>query len=61
MAKTQTMCPRCHQPVLVDMRQLFDLNTDPQAKQILLSGTYNVVRCQSCGYQGTVPSPLGVS
>jgi hypothetical protein len=58
MAKTQTMCPRCHQPVLVDMRQLFDLNGDPQAKQILLSGNYNVVRCQSCGYQGTVPSPL---
>jgi len=58
MAKSQTMCPRCHQPVLVEMRQLFDLNTDPQAKQILLSGNYNVVRCQSCGYQGTVPSPL---
>lgn len=58
MAKTQTMCPRCHQPVLVEMRQLFDLNGDPQAKQILLSGNYNLVRCQSCGYQGTVPSPL---
>ncbi len=58
MAKTQTMCPRCHQPVLVDMRQLFDINTDPQSKQILLSGNYNVVRCQSCGYQGTVPAPL---
>ncbi len=58
MAKTQTMCPRCHQPVIVEMRQLFDLNTDPQAKQILLSGAYNLVQCQSCGYQGTVPSPI---
>ncbi|GAP20232.1 CpXC domain-containing protein [Leptolinea tardivitalis] len=58
MAKTQTMCPRCHQPALVDMRQLFDLNTDPQAKQILLSGNYNIVHCQNCGYQGAVPSPL---
>ncbi|NMB55786.1 MAG: hypothetical protein GYA15_13915 [Leptolinea sp.] len=58
MAKTQTMCPRCHQPVLVEMRQLFDLNGDPQAKQILLSGNYNLVRCQSCGYQGVIPSPL---
>lgn len=58
MAKTQTMCPRCHQPTLVDMRQLFDLNTDPQAKQILLSGNYNIVHCQNCGYQGAVPSPL---
>jgi hypothetical protein len=58
MAKTQTMCPRCRQPVLVEMRQLFDLNTDPQAKQILLSGSYNIVQCQSCGYQGTLPTPL---
>jgi hypothetical protein len=58
MAKTQTMCPRCHQPVVVDMRQLFDLNTDPQAKQIILSGAYNLVRCPSCGYQGSIPSPL---
>jgi hypothetical protein len=58
MAKTQTMCPRCRQPVLVEMRQLFDLNTDPQAKQILFSGAYNIVQCQSCGYQGTLPTPL---
>lgn len=58
MAKTQTMCPRCRQPVLVEMRQLFDLNTDPQAKQTLLSGAYNVVQCASCGFQGTIPSQL---
>lgn len=58
MAKTQTMCPRCHQPVIVEMRQLFDLNTDPQAKQILLSGAFNIVQCQSCGHQGTIPSPI---
>ncbi|BCY19251.1 MAG: hypothetical protein GYA12_12695 [Chloroflexi bacterium] len=58
MAKSQTMCPRCHQPVLVEMRQLFDQNTDPQAKQTLLSGNFNIVQCPACGYQGTVPSPL---
>ncbi|MEI8132697.1 MAG: CpXC domain-containing protein, partial [Leptolinea sp.] len=58
MAKTQTMCPRCRQPVLVEMRQLFDLNTDSQAKQILLSGSYNIVQCPSCKYQGTSPSQL---
>jgi hypothetical protein len=58
MAKSQTMCPRCHQPVLVEMRQLFDLNSDPQAKQILLSGNFNIVQCPACGYQGTIPSPL---
>jgi hypothetical protein len=58
MAKTQTMCPRCRQPVLVEIRQLFDLNTDPQAKQIFLSGAYNIVQCQSCGYQGSLPSQL---
>ncbi len=58
MAKSQTMCPRCHQPVLVEMRQLFDQNTDPQAKQSLLSGNFNIVQCPACGYQGAVPSPL---
>jgi hypothetical protein len=33
MAKTQTSCPRCRQPVITDIEQLFDLNTDPTAKQ----------------------------
>lgn len=58
MAKTQTSCPRCKQPVLVEMEQLFDAGADPEAKQRLLSGQYNLVQCQSCGYVGNLSTPL---
>ena len=36
MSKTQTICPRCKQPIVAEVEQVFDLNTDPQAKQRLL-------------------------
>ena len=49
MPQTTTHCPRCRQPVVADIEQLFDMNTDPRAKQRLLSGSANFVRCQSCG------------
>lgn len=58
MPKTQTNCPRCRQPAVVEIEQLFDLNTDPQAKQKLLGGTVNALACQSCGYQGPVATPM---
>lgn len=58
MAQTRTSCPRCHQPVLVEMEQLFDVGTDPQAKQRILSGQINLIQCQSCGYQGPLAVPI---
>lgn len=58
MPRTQTTCPRCRQPVLVDVEQLFDQNTNPQAKQQLLSGQFNTIRCQNCGYEGTMSTPI---
>lgn len=58
MTKTQTICPRCKQPILVDMQQVFDQNTDPQAKNRLLSNAANIAHCQSCGYAGQVPTPI---
>ncbi len=56
--KLQTSCPNCRQPVIVEVEQLFDLNEDPQAKQRLLSGAANLLRCPHCGYQGTYSTPL---
>ncbi len=50
MPQTQTSCPRCRQPVVADITQLFDMNQDPTAKQKLLSGAFNLIQCQSCGY-----------
>ncbi len=58
MPKTATSCPRCRQPVVVDVEQLFDISSDPQAKQRLLSGNYNLIQCQNCGYQGNLAAPL---
>lgn len=58
MPQTTTLCPRCRQPVAVDVEQLFDMNVDPKAKQKLLSGNFNVIRCPSCGYEGVLSTPM---
>ncbi len=58
MPQTRTSCPRCRQPVLVDVTQLFDVNVDPKAKQLLLSGGYNLIHCQNCGYDGNLSTPI---
>lgn len=54
MPKTQVNCPNCHQPVIADIQQLYDLSVDPDAKQKLLAGAYNLIHCQNCGYQGNL-------
>jgi hypothetical protein len=38
MPKMQISCPNCRQPVAADIDQVFDLGTDPSAKQRILSG-----------------------
>jgi hypothetical protein len=58
MAKTQTACPQCRQPVLVEVEQVFDLAKDPLAKQKLLSNQANFVQCSACGYQGILGVPF---
>jgi len=58
MPRIQTTCPRCHQPLVADVQQLFDMTTDPTAKQRLLSRSTNVTHCQSCGYEGLVSVPV---
>ncbi|MFQ5616568.1 MAG: CpXC domain-containing protein [Anaerolineales bacterium] len=56
--KTQTICPNCRQPVIIEVEQLFDLNGDPQAKQRLLSGAANLLQCPHCGFQGPYSTPI---
>ena len=58
MPKTTVTCPRCHQPTIAEVEQLFDMNVDPTAKQRLLSGATNVMLCPSCGYQGPISKPI---
>ena len=58
MPQTQTSCPKCRQPVLVEVQQSFDTSEDPLAKQKLLSNAVNVLHCPSCGYQGMLAVPI---
>lgn len=58
MPRIQTTCPRCHQPMVAEVQQLFDVTTDPTAKQKLLSRGTNVARCQACGYEGLMATPV---
>ena len=58
MPKTRINCPNCHQPIVADVEQLFDVGEDPAAKQRLLSGVTNVIRCPNCGFQGNLATPI---
>jgi hypothetical protein len=58
MAKTTISCPQCKQPVIVEITRLFDVAENPQAKQILLSGAYNLMSCPNCGFRGQAPTPI---
>ena len=58
MAKTTISCPQCRQPIAADITRLFDVAENPQVKQILLSGAYNLVQCPNCGYRGQAPTPI---
>jgi hypothetical protein len=58
MAQTTTPCPRCHQQMIADVQQVFDLFQDPAAKERLLSGQVNIAVCPSCGYQSAVGVPV---
>ena len=56
--KTQISCPRCRKPVVAQIEQLFDITSDPGAKQRLLGSVSNFAVCQSCGYNGPLATPI---
>ncbi len=56
--KTQISCPRCRQPVVAQIEQLFDVTSDPAAKQRMLGGVSNYAVCQACGYNGPLTTPI---
>ena len=58
MAKIQTTCPNCSQPLVADIHQLVDINQDPRLKELLLTGGLNIAQCPACGFQGQLPVPL---
>jgi hypothetical protein len=58
MPKTRINCPNCHQPVVAEIEQLFDIGVDPTSKSRLLSGATNIIRCAACGFQGNLATPI---
>lgn len=58
MPRTQINCPNCRQPIVADVQQLFDVGANPQVKQMLLTGAFNIAQCPHCGYQGNLSAPI---
>jgi hypothetical protein len=58
MTKTQINCPQCRQLIAADVEQVFDLSTDPSAKNRLLSGQANIAACPHCGFNGALSTPM---
>ena len=58
MARIQTSCPNCSQPMVAEIFQVIDANKEFQLKEILLAGGLNFAQCQLCGFQGQLPVPL---
>lgn len=58
MNETTVNCPQCRQPVQAVIEQLFDVTAEPESKRRLLGRVSNYVRCQTCGYQGALPTPI---
>jgi hypothetical protein len=58
MPQTQIACPRCRQIIPAQVEQLFDVTSDPGAKQRLLGRISNYARCQFCGFEGPLATPI---
>ncbi len=58
MAQPVAQCPRCHQTMVANVQQVFDLAKDPEAKEKLLSGQFNTAFCTACGYTSPLGTPL---
>jgi hypothetical protein len=58
MQKNQMKCPRCQQPITVQIEQVFNVSADPEAKQRLLGRISNFASCSSCGYSGGLSTPI---
>lgn len=58
MAKIQTSCPNCRQPIVTEIFQVVDVKQDPRLKELLLSGAINIAQCPVCGFQGQLPVPI---
>jgi len=55
---TQIACPVCRQPITIQVRQIIDVNEEPQLKRDLLSNRLNAFTCPVCKNAGALASPF---
>ena len=55
---TQIACPFCRQPITIQVRQIIDVNEEPQLKQDLLSNRLNAFTCPVCKNSGALATPF---
>lgn len=55
---SQIRCPNCQSQIQASVEQLLDVGVDPGAKARLLSGTFNLVQCPVCSFEGQMATPL---
>jgi hypothetical protein len=58
MPQTKIACPRCRQSIPAQVEQLFDVTSDPAAKQRLIGRVSNYARCSFCGFEGPLSTPI---
>lgn len=58
MSLRSVKCPNCNQMIQGDIEQVFDVSEETNAKQTLLNGNFNVVKCPMCSYQGRMAVPI---
>ena len=55
---SNVQCPNCNSPIQAHVQQLVDVSQDPSAKSRLLSGSFNLIRCPVCSYEGQLTTPI---
>jgi hypothetical protein len=55
---TQIACPFCRQPITIQVRQIIDVNEEPQLKRELLSNRLNAFNCPVCKNAGALATPF---
>ncbi len=56
--QTQLTCPACQSPFMGEVYQILDVGLRPEMKQMLLTGTLNVVQCPACGTATRISTPF---
>lgn len=57
-AVTSITCPNCRGSFTAPLRQIIDVQANPEAKALLFSGQLNTVICPQCGFQGALNAPF---